>query len=185
MRKGLTDLLFINAIQYKNNMRVNDCLPEGVCIINFELGDLPAVHTPFGDIILREGDYILTSIDGNYYVCDRHYFHSMSIHYKLKDIWDGEPIKSDKQIDWMHVLDKRLVELSSVYILNGEIIKVRPGYKGIVSDGIKELRGVYVQEGKHVHIFDDKHLDDVKSVLNFLKEHRIDIESNVTIYPVK
>jgi len=61
----------IEAVQYFNEMRVNDNLPDGV-VIMFWLehdDDLPTIKTLEGNHLVREGDYIITGVQGEKYPC--------------------------------------------------------------------------------------------------------------------
>lgn len=65
----------IEAIQYTEQMRVDDKLPEGVKICywenppNKEPGDYPTIRTLEGDHMVSDGDYIITGIKGERYPC--------------------------------------------------------------------------------------------------------------------
>ena len=59
----------IEAVQYHNEMRVKDCLPEGVYIVPTKEGDLPVIHTLEGDMIVRDKDWVITGINGEHYPC--------------------------------------------------------------------------------------------------------------------
>lgn len=59
----------IEAVQYFDVMRVEDRLPEGVYIVPTSEGDMPVIHTLEGDMIVRNGDYIITGIKGERYPC--------------------------------------------------------------------------------------------------------------------
>lgn len=187
MRKELSDYLFINVTQYKDSMRRDDCLPEGVYIVNMEVGDLTAVHTPMGDMLIRDGDYILTTPDGKYFVCDKHQYHSIKVHPELVDIINKEP-ENDYVFGYeSELLNHRMVELATVYILNNKIIKVRPGFKGTIIDAIKENRGVYIQYNsahfKYLHIYEDRLLDEIEHYNTHIKEtYGPDFSRNITIY---
>ena len=65
----------VEAIQYSNDMRVNDCLPEGVWIVPWDTKDVPedqpVVHTSKGDRLVREGDWIITDAIGERIVCGK------------------------------------------------------------------------------------------------------------------
>ena len=68
----------IEAIQYSNDMRINDCLPEGVYIVPWDTfeapGDQPVVHTLEGDKLVKDGDWVVTSeragVKGEKTVCE-------------------------------------------------------------------------------------------------------------------
>jgi hypothetical protein len=59
----------IEAIQYYDKMRINDCLPDGVYIVPTKEGDMPVIHTLEGDMFVREGDYIIKGVNGEFYPC--------------------------------------------------------------------------------------------------------------------
>lgn len=62
--------IVIEAIQYFNWMREQDCLPEGVVIVPWNAaGDAPCIHTLEGDMLVREGDWIITGVKGERYPC--------------------------------------------------------------------------------------------------------------------
>lgn len=50
----------IEAVQYSDDMRVKDCLPEGVVIAYWDslVGDVPIVHTANGPVRVHEGTWI-------------------------------------------------------------------------------------------------------------------------------
>ena len=50
-------------------MRANDCLPEGVYIVPTAKGDMPVIHTLEGDMIVGDGDYVITGVKGERYPC--------------------------------------------------------------------------------------------------------------------
>lgn len=60
----------IQAVQYHGDMRIKDCLPEGVVIVpKITGGDAPIIHTLEGDMAVREGDWIITGVKGERYPC--------------------------------------------------------------------------------------------------------------------
>ena len=59
----------IEAVQYRDEMRVKDQLPEGVYIVPTHEGDMPVIHTLEGDMMVRDGDYIITGVKGERYPC--------------------------------------------------------------------------------------------------------------------
>ena len=59
----------IEAVQYRDSMRANDCLPEGVYIVPTSMGDMPVIHTLEGDMIVSDGDYVITGVKGERYPC--------------------------------------------------------------------------------------------------------------------
>lgn len=61
--------IVIDAVRYSNEMRVNDTLPEGVYIVPTEDGDQPVIHTLEGDMIVREGDWVIRGVKGEFYPC--------------------------------------------------------------------------------------------------------------------
>lgn len=61
--------VIIEAIQYKDEMRINDNLPEGIFIVPCTEGDKAVIHTLEGDMIVSDGDYIITGIKGEKYPC--------------------------------------------------------------------------------------------------------------------
>ncbi len=69
--------VIITAVQYREEMRINNCLPDGVYILPTKEGDMPVVHTLEGDEIVRDGDYIITGVQGEKYPCKPHIFEQM------------------------------------------------------------------------------------------------------------
>ena len=66
--------IIIEAIQYRDSMRVEDNLPEGVVIQywdtpSFEEGDYPTINTLEGPHKVKDGDFIITGINGEKYPC--------------------------------------------------------------------------------------------------------------------
>lgn len=59
----------IEAIQYRDEMRSKDRLPDGVHIVPTPLGDMPVIHTLEGDMIVSDGDFVITGIKGERYPC--------------------------------------------------------------------------------------------------------------------
>lgn len=59
----------IDAIQYHDWMRDQDRIPEGVFVCPTREGDMPVIHTLEGDMIVRDGDFIITGIKGERYPC--------------------------------------------------------------------------------------------------------------------
>ena len=58
----------IQAVQYFDWMRIEDCLPEGVVICSWPgRGDLPTIHTLEGDHIVGDRDWVVTGIKGERY----------------------------------------------------------------------------------------------------------------------
>ena len=64
----------IEAVQYTEDMRVNDKLPDGVYIVPTAEGDMPVIHTLEGDMIVRHGDYVITGVMGEKYPCKPNIF---------------------------------------------------------------------------------------------------------------
>ena len=66
--------IVIDAIQYSNQMRIDDALPDGV-VISFWAdtpkgpGDYPTIHTLEGPHMVSDGDYIITGVQGEKYPC--------------------------------------------------------------------------------------------------------------------
>lgn len=62
--------IVIEAVLYRDWMRVQDCLPEGVfvCPTTTE-DDMPVIHTLEGDMIVRDGDWIIKGVKGEFYPC--------------------------------------------------------------------------------------------------------------------
>lgn len=61
--------IIIEAIQYSDTMRAEDRLPDCVHIVPTKEGDMPVIYTSEGDMIVREGDYIIKGINGEFYPC--------------------------------------------------------------------------------------------------------------------
>lgn len=187
MKKELYDYLFINAVKYKESMRKDDCLPEGVHIVNMEHGDLATVKTPMGTILVKEGDYILTTPDGKYYVCDKNYYHNIRIHPELNDIIDIHH-KQDLPAKLLAgVLDYKILEVSTIYILNNTVIKIRPGFKGTIQDAIINHKGVYIQYSngpfKMLHVYESNMLENLNSRIECIKsQSKRDLSENIIIY---
>ena len=59
----------IDAVQYRNSMRSADKLPDGVFIVPTVEGDMPVIHTLEGDMIVRDGDWVITGVKGERYPC--------------------------------------------------------------------------------------------------------------------
>lgn len=59
----------IEAVQYNDAMRLEDRLPQGVFICPTDEGDVPVCHTLEGDLMVREGDWIITGVKGEHYPC--------------------------------------------------------------------------------------------------------------------
>lgn len=59
----------IEAVQYRDEMRVKDRLPDGVYIVPTHEGDQPVIHTLEGDMIVRDGDWVITGVKGDKYPC--------------------------------------------------------------------------------------------------------------------
>ena len=65
----------IEAVQYRDLMRVEDRLPEGVVIAYWSgdefvpEGDHPTIHTLEGDHIVRDRDWVITGVAGERYPC--------------------------------------------------------------------------------------------------------------------
>lgn len=59
----------IEAVQYRDSMRKEDKLPEGVQIVSFAGGDFPAVQTLEGVMRVSDGDWIIRGVKGEYYPC--------------------------------------------------------------------------------------------------------------------
>lgn len=71
-RKFRKKPVVIEAVQYFDWMRKNDCLPEGVFICWWPepyYDDLPTIHTLEGDHIVRDGDWVITGVKGEKYPC--------------------------------------------------------------------------------------------------------------------
>ena len=61
--------IVIEAVQYHDWMRSQDELPEGVYIVPWQDGDQPIIHTLEGDMLVNEGDWVITGIKGEKYPC--------------------------------------------------------------------------------------------------------------------
>lgn len=74
----------IEAVQYWDEMRVKDTLPEGVHIKYWadKDKDLPTIETPEGDHIVSHGDFVITGVKGEKYPCKPDIFHMT---YELAD----------------------------------------------------------------------------------------------------
>ena len=64
----------IEAIQYTNEMRMKDQLPDGVVISYWANsphgpGDYPTIHTLEGPHLVSEGDFVITGVQGERYPC--------------------------------------------------------------------------------------------------------------------
>ena len=64
----------IEAVQYTNDMRVNDELPDGVVIQYWPEskhgpGDYPTINTLEGPHMVDDGDYVITGVQGEKYPC--------------------------------------------------------------------------------------------------------------------
>jgi len=60
----------IEALQFREEMRTKGDLPEGVFIVPTESeGDMPVIHTLEGDMIVRDGDWVITGVKGEKYPC--------------------------------------------------------------------------------------------------------------------
>lgn len=60
----------IDAVQYHESMRTSGALPDGVYIVPTDNeGDMPVIHTLEGDMIVRDGDYVITGVKGEKYPC--------------------------------------------------------------------------------------------------------------------
>ena len=65
----------IEAVQYRDEMRTKDQLPEGVVIAYCSgdefvpEGDHPTIHTLEGDHIVRHLDWVITGVAGEFYPC--------------------------------------------------------------------------------------------------------------------
>lgn len=58
-----------SVVQYQHKMREQDQLPAGVFIVPMDAeGDMPVVHTPNGEVIVRDGDWVLRSPADNFTV---------------------------------------------------------------------------------------------------------------------
>lgn len=67
--------IIVEAVQYTDKMRLSGNLPEGVHIVPMNNnGDMPVIHTFEGELIVREGDWIVTGIKGNQYLCHPDFF---------------------------------------------------------------------------------------------------------------
>jgi hypothetical protein len=64
----------VKAIQYNNEMRINDCLPEGVFISPTSRGDMPVIRTEMGERIINDGDYIIIKKNGERVPCRKDLF---------------------------------------------------------------------------------------------------------------
>lgn len=82
----------IEAVQYRDSMRVSGDLPEGVTICywseqpSIEGGDHPTIHTLEGAHIVRDGDWVITGIKGERYPCRDDIFRETY-----------EPVEADEQ----------------------------------------------------------------------------------------
>ena len=75
MPKFRKNPVVVEAVQYHESMRYEDCLPDGVYICPWpESGDLPTIHTLEGDHIVRDGDWVITGIAGEKYPCKNEIF---------------------------------------------------------------------------------------------------------------
>jgi hypothetical protein len=68
--------IVIEAERYEDWMRVEDKLPEGVVVTYwnkppapYEPGDYTTVHTLEGPHLVSDGDYIITGVKGEKYLC--------------------------------------------------------------------------------------------------------------------
>lgn len=64
----------IEAVQYFDSLRVTDQLPEGVVIAYWAdspigQGDFPTIHTLEGPHLVRDGDWIIKGVKGEFYAC--------------------------------------------------------------------------------------------------------------------
>lgn len=64
----------VYAVQYRDQMRKDDNLPDGV-VISFWLdtpngpGDYPTIHTLEGPHLVSDGDFVITGVQGERYPC--------------------------------------------------------------------------------------------------------------------
>ena len=66
--------VIIEAVQYCDEMRVEDKLPDGVVIkywaeSKYGPGDYPTINTLEGDHMVDDGDYVITGVKGEKYPC--------------------------------------------------------------------------------------------------------------------
>lgn len=62
--------VIIKAVQYRDQMRKDDNLPEGIFICPWpEHGDQPTIHTLEVDHRVCDGDWIITGVKGEKYPC--------------------------------------------------------------------------------------------------------------------
>ncbi len=64
----------IEAVQYHDEMRATDNLPDGVVIsfwgnTPYGQGDFPTINTLEGPHLVSDGDYIITGVQGEKYPC--------------------------------------------------------------------------------------------------------------------
>lgn len=189
MSKILNSLIVIKSRQYRDGMNLYDVAPKDkIADLKVPIGNLSVLHTPLGDAIVKNNDYILKTITNDYYVIGPHLINRVKINKDLCNLLDREPRVNCYTEGMEHELvHNRFEELANVYILNGKVIKARDGYRGTVSEGIKNRSGIYIQCNdkyhKHLHIFEDKYLDDVQSFIKLCKDrHRFNLSDNITIY---
>jgi hypothetical protein len=93
----------ISAVQYKDEMRVNDNLPEGV-VIQFwpenkfvAEGDYPTINTLEGPHIVTDGDYIITGVAGEKYPCRADIFEQTYSEFNPEAMTFGQAVEAAKQ----------------------------------------------------------------------------------------
>jgi hypothetical protein len=74
MMKYIKKPVAVQAVQYFDSMRESDNLPDGVFISYWDYtpdgaGDYPTIHTLEGPHLVKDGDYIIKGVQGEFYPC--------------------------------------------------------------------------------------------------------------------